>query len=141
MAQLAFTGGKLIALDGKLADASCLDACCDGGDAIKFVECCDGEPSLWVAEDIAGSCTTIKVGELCYRNTGQAESISDIESAGGQVLRAFNETAGDGCVTDCYDNRCRACPRECCLRAFLPRCEVTALGPLGAAQCCGLGSA
>jgi hypothetical protein len=135
--------GRLVRVGGSLLSTSGgVDCCCNPTDeAVLFVECCDGEPRLWIIATRADGCGTVKVGQFCYRNTGQRETVAAVEASGGVVLRAFNEAAGDGCVTDCFDDRCRPCPRECCIRVFLPRCEVTALGPLGEARCCGLGSA
>lgn len=136
MPELATKDGRLVLRDGRLADASCLTECCDGLNAVKFVECCDGDPVLWVLESLVAGCVSIKVGEFCYRNTGEVQAIADLEHAGISVLRAFTPNTGDGCVTDCRDERCRECPTACCVRAYLPPCRTDQ-----PRRCCLLGSA
>ena len=136
MAELITKDGRLVLRDGRLADASCLTECCDGLNAVKFVECCDGDPVLWVLESLVAGCVSIKVGEFCYRNTGEVQAIADLEHAGLSVLRAFTPNTGDGCVSDCRDERCRDCPTACCVRAYLPACRSDQ-----PRRCCLLGSA
>lgn len=128
-------GNKLARLDGRLiTDEGGAPCCCGPGFAVKFVECCDADPTLWIAAEIVDGCEGVTVGELCYRSTGQVATIADLARAGVEVLRQF--TPGDGCTAGCTDPRCRACPVECCITAYLGGCLTT-----DPRRCCLLGSA
>lgn len=136
MASLVRIGNTLSVVGGQLVtDAGGAPCCCGPGSAVKFAECCDGDPSIWVDAALVEGCQTIHVGELCYSRTGETAQIVDLERAGVAVMRRFGPET-DGCVSGCYDSRCRPCPTECCIRALLPACRTDE-----ARRCCILGSA
>lgn len=135
MPRILRTGGKLATVGGRLVlDAGGAPCCCGPGFAVKFVECCNADPVLWVDQALVSGCQGIIVGGICYRSTGQVERISALESAGVDVIRAF--TAGDGCISGCFDPRCPTCATECCITAYMRGCLTT-----DPRRCCLLGSA
>jgi hypothetical protein len=134
MPRLFTNAGRIVARIGRLLDETCADACCVSGEAIKFTECCDGDPVLWVWSQIAEHCASIGVGDRCYANTGERASIADLERSGIAVLRQF--TTGDGCRNGCGDERCRACPTACCLVGYVAPCR-----DIDPRRCCVFGSA
>ena len=137
MSRLLSIDGKLVSVAGSLlATGGGVDCCCDPANAVLFVECCDGDPRLWIAEAAVVGCEVVKVGEFCYRRTGETAKIPDLQAAGLIVLLQFNTAAGDGCVPQCFAAPCRQCPRECCLTVQLPACRN-----IDARRCCGMGSA
>jgi len=134
MSELLSISGRLATRDGRLLDSACAAVCCTPQNAIRFTECCDGDPVIWVLESLGAGCRVIHVGQYCYTNTGERATLASLAAAGVPVLSAFN--GDDGCVSGCADPACRRCPIECCLTALLPGCRTDDVR-----RCCLLGSA
>jgi len=140
MAILNFNAGALsLDTQGQL-QAYGPRACCPCGQfAYLALECCDGDPVIWVVLDNTsfGVGDTIKVGDFCYSISDFRKPTSFLDFNGTPYLILPADTqGGPDCITAQQSAGCRVCPTDCCIFRNLPRCN-----DFQPERCCNLGNA